>query len=206
MPVDLKFILDSRGIDAFKGAPAAIKRALYKAGQTALRDMRSEAKKRIRARKRIKAGLIGKAFVMKRPKGSSIDGAEWALKVKGGVVPLIAYPHRQTPRPVGPRSKRRNRPGGVRVEVNRGKRTLIKGAFIATMRSGHKGIFVRTGVKRLPIRELLGSRPVDALLHKGEPEAVQERGRVSMAATFERLLPMELDKARAKLGGGKGDA
>lgn len=206
MVADLKFILDSRGIDAFKGSAAAIKRALYKAGQTALRDMRSEAKKRIRQRKRIKAGLIGKVFVMNRPKGSSIDGAEWALKVRGGTVPLIAYPHKQTPRPVGPKSKRRNRPGGVRVEVNKGKRTLVKGAFVATMRSGHKGIFVRTGAKRLPIRELLGSRPVDALLHRGEAEAVRDRGQASMAATFERLLPIELDKARGKLGGGKGDA
>jgi hypothetical protein len=43
-------------------------------------------------------------------------------------VPLVAYPHRQTRK-------------GVSVEVNRGKRTLIKGAFVATMRTGTRASF-----------------------------------------------------------------
>lgn len=185
----LKFEVDTRELAAIKGASSAVKRALFKAGATALRDMRSEAKKRIRQRKRIKAGMIGKALHLRRPRGNVVDGAEWALQVRGGAVGLIAYPHRQTKR-------------GVSVEVNRGKRTLIAGAFIATMKSGHRGIFVRTTKKRLPIRELLASRPVDALLHEGEAEAVQVRGAASMAATFGRLLPIELDKVRAKAGQG----
>jgi hypothetical protein len=33
------------------------------------------------------------------------------------------------------------------------------------MKSGHVGIFKRSGKARLPIEELRGSRPVDALLH-----------------------------------------
>jgi len=169
--------------EAFKAAFAA---AMRKAGATALRDMRSEARKRIRERKRIKAGVIAKAFRMRRPSGREVDGGDWALDVKGGRrIALTAFPHRQTAK-------------GVSVEVNRGKRTLIKGAFLATMKSGHRGVYVREGTARLPIRELLGSRPVDALLHKGEPEAVQERGRASFVATFDRLLPLELEKSAAQ--------
>jgi hypothetical protein len=45
-------------------------------------------------------------------------------------------------------------------------------------------------------RELLGSRPVDALLHQGEAEAVAERGARSLRDTFGRLLPVELEKGR----------
>jgi hypothetical protein len=163
----------------------AITRAAMKAGSTALRDMRAEAAKRVRRRKRIKAGIVREALVMRRPRREELDGADWTLAVKGKRVPLTAYPHRQGKR-------------GVSVEVNRGKRTMIASAFVATMKSGHKGVFVRSTKARLPIRELFGSRPVDALRHKGEAEGVQARGRASFAATFARMLPLELEKVKAK--------
>jgi len=159
----------------------ALARALRKAGATALRDMRSEASKRIRARKRIKSRYITRALTLRRAKGSDIAGMEWAIDVSGAPVPLVAYPARQTRK-------------GVSVEVNRGKRTLVKGSFIATMQSGHRGVFRRTGKSRLPIRELLGSRPVDALLHQGEAQAVADRGGRSFGDTFVRVLPLEIDK------------
>ncbi len=180
-------------LSAGKMTPA-MKRALKKAGATALRDMRSEASKRIRKRKRLKAKYIREAITLARPKGGNIDGWKWAVNLSGKPVPLIAYPHRQTPRPVGPQ-KRKRRAGGVYVQVNQGGgRTLVKGAFLATMASGHQGIFQRMGKRRLPIRELFGSRPVDALLHKGEAEAIAARGASSLSATFARLLPLEMDK------------
>jgi len=71
---------------------------------------------------------------------------------------------------------------------------LAQGAFLATMKSGHVGIFRRRGAARLPIQELLGSRPVDALLHEGEADGVAERGGRSFGETFTRVLPMELGK------------
>jgi hypothetical protein len=172
----------------------AVRRALRKAGATALRDMRSEASKRIKARKRIASKYISRALSLRAAKGGDIAGMSWALNVSGQPVPLIAYPHsavagRTGKRGMGPRSQ-----GGVAVEVNTGKRTIVRGAFLATMRSGHEGIFRRRGSARLPIHELLGSRPVDALLHQGEADAVAARGGQSFGATFTRVLPMELGK------------
>lgn len=188
-------------IATLKGAPKAIKAALRKAGSTALRDMKSEASKRVRDRKRIKGKYVRDALVIGRPKGSNVSKWEWSVGLKGKPVPLIAYPHRQTKVPVGFKARlRKRKQGGVSVEVNRGKRTFIAGAFIATMASGHKGIYVRRGAARLPIRELLGSRPADALLHKGEAEGVLARGSKALASGFTRLLPLEL----AKLDAGKG--
>jgi hypothetical protein len=163
---------------ALKGA---LRRALRKAGATALRDMKSEASKRIRARKRIKTRYITRALKLRRAKGSDIASMEWALDVSGEPVPLVAYPHRQTKK-------------GVSVEVNRGKRTLLAGSFVASMKSGHKGVFKRTSAARLPIKELRGSRPVDALLHEGEADAVAARGSESFSATFHRVLPLEVGK------------
>jgi hypothetical protein len=179
--IDVKW--DRSQIAALETGPlkAALRRALRKAGATALRDMRSEASKRIRARKRIKVSYITRALTLQRAKGSDIASMSWALDVSGEPVPLVAYPHRQTKK-------------GVSVEVNRGKRTLVKGAFLSTMRSGHEGIFVRKGRARLPIKEMLGSRPLDALMHAGEADAVAARGGVSFGATFVRVLPLEIGK------------
>lgn len=181
--IDAKW--DRSEIAALETGPlkGALKRALRKAGATALRDMRSEASKRIRARKRIKSRYITRALTLRRPKGGDVSGMEWALDVSGEPVPLVAYPHRQTRK-------------GVSVEVNRGKRTLLKGAFVATMRSGHEGVFRRRGTARLPIEELRGSRPVDALLHEGEADAVAARGGKSFADTFVRVLPLEIGKGK----------
>jgi hypothetical protein len=183
MAVSIDVAWDKRGILALKPGPLkrAVVRALRKAGSTALRDMRSAASKRIRQRKRIKSSYIGRALSLRRSKGTDIAKMSWAVQVSGEPVPLVAYPHRQTKR-------------GVSVEVNRGKRTLLKGAFVATMRSGHMGVFRRRAEARLPIDELRGSRPVDALLHEGEAQAVADRGRTSFAATFTRVLPIEASK------------
>jgi hypothetical protein len=186
VPVTLSLTLNSRELAAlhYGNIARAIARALRKAGSTALRDMRSEASKRVRARKRLKAAAVRKALHLRRPRRTTVDGMTFALDVEGKPVPLSAYPHRQTKR-------------GVSVSVNRDKRTLVRSAFIATMSSGHTGVFMRRGPERLPIRELLGSRPVDALLHEGEAEAVAERGARSLRDTFTRLLPVELEKGRA---------
>ena len=52
------------------------------------------------------------------------------IRIRGGRTPLIAFSARQTRQ-------------GVRVRIKQSK--LIKGAFIQTMPSGHKGVFWRTG-------------------------------------------------------------
>lgn len=185
MSVGINVRWDRSQIAALETGPmkGALKRALRKAGATALRDMRSEASKRIRTRKRIKSRYITRAMTLRRAKGSDIAGMEWAVEIDGNPVPLVAYPHRQTKK-------------GVSVEVNRGKRTLVKGSFVATMKSGHKGVFKRKGTARLPIQELRGSRPVDALLHKGEADAVAARGGKSFGDTFTRVLPLEIGKSK----------
>lgn len=182
MSVSFKVQLNRLLLAAIKtGATGALRRALSKAGSTALRDMRSEASKRVRELKRIKPKYIRDAITLVKPRGLDTAKMDWVLTVSGKPVPLVAYPNRQTTK-------------GVTVEVNRGKRTLLKGAFLATMTSGHKGVFRRVGAARFPIKELLGSRPLDALMHKGEAEAVVDRGGESFSATFARLLPLEIGK------------
>jgi hypothetical protein len=179
----LRVKINKGGVSALGKGPLkrAMITALRKAGSTALRDMKSEASKRIRARKRIRPSYIGRAMTLTRAKGTNIDDMRWSVKFSGQAVPLVAYPFKRAA-------------GGVRVEVNKGTSTLVKGAFVAQMRNGHIGIFRRRGPARLPIDELRGSRPVDALLHKGEAQGVADRGGASFNATFRRVFKEQVSK------------
>lgn len=197
MSVSISVRWDKSGIAGITPGPMkrAIVAALRKAGKVALKEMRAEAKKRVQALKRLKPKYINRALSMSPARGSSIADMTWALNVSGQPVPLIAYPHRVFgPRKLGKRRQGPRDRGGVMVEVNPGKWTLVRGAFVATMKSGHEGIFRRRGPQRLPIDELLGSRPVDALLHPGEALAIAMRGNRVFGELFTQLLPTEIGK------------
>ena len=184
MAFDLQIDIDRKQLRALdpRRLERSMLKAMRRAGSTALRDMRSEASKRVRRRKRIKAKAVREALIIRRPKGKqTLDSLDWRIDVRHRPVRVSDYPHRQTRR-------------GVSVAINRGKRTVIKGAFVATMRSGHRGVFVRRGARRLPIDEVFASRVVDALLHRGEADGVLERGRKSLVDGYHRLLRIELGK------------
>lgn len=187
MPIALDARLDMTQIRALQRGPfsRALNRAARKASSTALRDMKAEANKRVRARKELKKKIIQRALVLQRARSRDIDDMEWGIHVRRNVVRVADYPHRQTRK-------------GVTARINKGQRTLIRGAFKATMKSGHEGVFRRRGVGRLPIDELVASRPVDALLHDGEAEGVLIRGRNGFDKALERLLLLEMEKERGQ--------
>jgi hypothetical protein len=70
------------------------------------------------------------------------------ITIKGRRLPLIAFSAR------GPEPSRgRGRGVSYRLPTGRGR---ISDAFIATMPTGHRGVFKRTGKPRLPIQQLYG--------------------------------------------------
>lgn len=72
------------------------------------------------------------------------DNLRASIHVRGPRLPLIYFAARQL------------KPG-VSVNVKRASgRKLIPHAFIADMKSGHRGVYERRGKKRLPIREFFG--------------------------------------------------
>lgn len=159
-------------------------RATQSAGSSALRAMRAEASRRIRERKGIKAGYIDTALTMVYP-SSTTDLFTWRLVAKAKPLPLIAFGARQTK-------------SGVSVEVTKGKRSIVRHSFIATMQSGHKGVFMRRGNKQIarkgryagkarqPIHELF-TATVASTLGQVAPE-VLERGQSVFRSTFTRMM------------------
>jgi hypothetical protein len=204
----IEFVWDSRELEVWRGPKVekALVRALSKAGADAIRAMKAESSRKIRERKRIKVARVNRSLPLYFPEAKELGRMAWAMKVSGKLVPLAEFPHRQTKR-------------GVSVAVNVGQRKLIKGAFVATMKSGHLGIFMRRRVQgpqtkkqakrglfprtpRLPIEEAFTTRIADVFADGGFIPTVQARGQSVFSAAFARLLPIELGKLQPK---GKGE-
>jgi predicted GNAT family acetyltransferase len=149
----------------FAGVGVAIRRA----GSDALRAMRAETVRRIRERRAIKAGAIRDRISLAFPR--SDDAPVWRLTVSGAPLRVADYPYRQTK-------------AGVSAQIKATGRSLIRHAFVARMRSGHEGVFVRTGKARLPIEELYTTRVSDVMRDPGLAEDVLEHA----AAVFERAF------------------
>ena len=80
--------------------------------------------------------------------------------------------------------KAKQTPSGVSTRGPGGVRRTIPGAFIATMPTGHRGIFMRRGKARLPLRELTGPSISKVFLETKVQQAV--------AKTVEERWPIVL--------------
>lgn len=129
------------GIAAFKRKfPYAIKRAVERAVVSARAQMAKD----------LAADTgVGSKYAKDQIKVNKLGDADIQLEVSGKRIPLIAFGAR------GPEPSR-GRGNGVSYKLPTG-RGREEHAFIATMpRGGHRGVFVRRGGGRLPIKELYG--------------------------------------------------
>ncbi len=95
---------------------------------------------------------------------------------------------------------------GVKVNVAQGRRTLIKGGFIARMPSGHVGVFVRKHlgggperVPRLPIQEQKLPSIAHTLTNDETIKAVQDRYGVVYGNTIIKQLNAAIRRANARI-------
>lgn len=158
----------------------AVFQAVKKAGGDALRHLRAETKRQVRSRVAIRAGyLAASALPLRFATGRTVEELVWVMRVSGREVPLGEYPRRQTKK-------------GVNVEVQRGRRMLLKGAFLAKSRSGRQSVFLRPSKFRYPMGHRLGLNVVDSMADGQIPAgALGEAGKV-FGYAFERLFPLEL--------------
>jgi hypothetical protein len=102
--------------------------------------------------RRTPGGLHTISEYVRRGRHATPDRLASEVKVTREEIPLSAFGARQTK-------------GGVSVLVRRSEgRKVLKGTFLARMKSGHIGVFHREGKKRLPILERFGPTPLGVLL------------------------------------------
>ena len=160
-------VLSSRGVRD------ATSRALNKAAA----QTKTQASKSIRQIRNLKAGTVNKQM---RVRKASRVKAESAVIATGAAIPLRDYGARQTAR-------------GVTFRVNKGKRSLLRGAFI--VRSIGQHVFTRKGKKRLPIIKRVGPSLPSTFIRKEVVRAM--RGKVR--EVYPRLIKKEVEREIAKL-------
>lgn len=163
------------------GFERAVVRTAKKAGRDSIRALKSAAVRSIRFRKRIKLRKVNSSLPTSSTGGNVLEALEWRMDVSNEPIPLVDFPHRQTAQ-------------GVSVAINANSRKLIKSAFVATMKSGHEGVFRRRGAARLPIDELFSTKVLDLFSDDGMIPAIADRARIAWQTTWDRVLPLELAK------------
>lgn len=185
--VNVKVDID-RAIRKLDATAKAVRRALPRALNKTATTARAESAREIKvAGYGLKVTVIRKAISINR---ATVARPVAVLVARGAPIPLIQYQARQT------RS-------GVTVSVLKGRK-LVKGSFIATMPSGHKGVFRRVGrthkrVRRgdkvvrhgLPIKEIYGPAVPDAFINEKVQAAVQAAIRNRFPVVFRQELRFE---------------
>lgn len=184
---DISKALEKIGSITDKVKNKAIVRAVNKTAA----QVKVQASREIRdAGYNMKVSKIKQAIFIKRAGASDLIAV---VKATGKPIGLINYGARQTK-------------AGVSVQVKNGRK-VIKGAFVATMPNGHKGVFMRKGAGHkhvmqkgkmvwsgLPIDELFGPSIPSAFMNK----VVQDALLAAVHDKFPRLLKHEIEYLRLK--------
>jgi hypothetical protein len=190
---------DLKNVEKMLGnVQGAVPRVISRAINDTLAGVKTDASAEIRQVITLKKAAVDKTF---RTVKSNVTTLSGLFESKGSPVPLIDYGARQTTK-------------GVSVQVKRGNpRSQIEGAFIATMKSGHKGVFWRqwhTAARkpvnrnvpygklpkryRLPIAQRFGPRVPDILENQPVMNAVLTKAGDRMHKNIDRELNYELSK------------
>lgn len=160
---------------------APIMRAALRAGSDAIRAGRAESVRKVRERRAMKAGAVRDAITLQYPTSGEGGALLWSINVSSAPARVADYPYRQTRQ-------------GVSVQIKTSGRSVIRGAFVATMRSGHKGVFLREGKARLPITEVFTTRVSDVFRDPGFVDGVLERTKAVFRSSYERNLAIVVGK------------
>jgi len=163
------------------GAPKAINAALNRT----IEGVRTDVTREVTRTYDIKARDVRAVMKIKK---SDIASLRASLSGAGNPIPLINF--RVSP----------NKPGAqkagtaLRVSVKRSGGKVISGAFVAQMKSGHVGVFVRKDKKRLPVQELYG--PAVPQMMGGDK--VQQAVLAGAEDRFPKRLDHEIERLLSK--------
>ncbi len=157
MPVEIQVYYDVRELSVWlsRANMPALQRAVGSALNRTIAQVKTQASRSVRNEIKLKTKDINNRLMVVRANSSkgALTQMQAIMRVSGKPVPLISYGAKQTKQ-------------GVVVHV-KNNRTVLKHAFIARMRSGHQGVFIRKGKKRLPIQELYSTRVSDVFNNTG---------------------------------------
>lgn len=169
----------------------AVALSILRALNRAIITTRADVSSRLNKQTGVRVKVIKKRLVVIPPK---IDKLEATLRIDGTPVPAIEYRAKQTP-------------VGVVFTTGTGGVRFLKGAFLATMKTGHRGVYSRSRPSRsrknkprsspaLPIFERFGPPLSIVALQSAILEASQTVGE----AAFRKNLAHEMQQRLGHFG------
>jgi len=143
-------------------------------------NVKTAASRAVRERRGLPAAAVNKTMVIRRANRNKLRST---LVVTGKPIGLKDYKARQTRK-------------GVTVEVTRGARKLIPGAFIVQKLSGQ--VFTRDGKARLPIEKMVGPSIPGTFVQEQVKLAWLTVAKDSMVKRTQEELRFELSKLRKR--------
>lgn len=180
--------------DRSKGIPKIMAMAATRALKRAAVSARAELSRGLNKETGVRVKVIKPRLTMKLP---SPDDLEAIVRVSGRRIPAIEYRAKQTPTGV--------------IFGTGSSRALLKGAFIATMKSGHRGVYSRQRPSRsrkgkprsspgLPIFERFGVPLSIVALRTDILKSALAVGEASFQKNFEHELKRGLGSIGAANG------
>lgn len=114
-------------------------KAIVRALNRTVDNVRAAAVRKIRETYTLKAGTVRQQMSVEKAWGGRLSAS---VVANGRPIPLYEFAARWSPRMPG-----------ASFAVKRGQRKTLKNTFVATMQSGHTGVYERQGKQRLPIDE-----------------------------------------------------
>lgn len=153
----------------------ALVRALNKTAIT----VRAEASREIRKEYNLKSKVVKDQIRIFRANRATLTAV---IEASGRPIPLVEFDARWG-----------RKQAGASVRVKR-ERKVVKGSFIAVMPGGHRGVYVRQGKKRLPIRQLYSISLPTAFTQKRVTEALIRAAQARFPVAVEQELRFAASK------------
>lgn len=158
-------------------------KAFYSALNRVSQGLRTEAARKTRETYDIRAGDVRNTITFS--KSGSLD---FIMKSRGPNIPLIRFKTKPSKVPVRP-------PKVLKASVKRSGGKPIPGAFVARMKTGHVGVYIRSGKERLPVGQLYGPAVPVMMSSPEVSEHLQEQAAIRM----QKRLDHEVNRVLGRL-------
>lgn len=173
---------------AMKALPGGVNRAVAATLNRVAEGMKTEAARIIAKTYNIKNKDVKSLGNVKVTKANT-SKLEILLTSKGGNIPLIKF----STNPNAPRRVKM-----LKASVKRGGKKPVPGAFVATMKSGHTGVFERMGAKRNPIGEKYGPAVPIMMNNQDVADHLNEQANIRISKRLDQEMKRVLGGLKMK--------
>jgi hypothetical protein len=181
----MRIEITGTGLDKAEGFLNAFgsraKKAVTRSVNRTVAGVRTDVVKEVRQEYAVNAKTVRSALSVRKATRGSLEAF---VDVAGTRLPLIRF----APRPSKPEARRPK--AGVSVMVKKGQRKSVSHAFVARMKSGHVGVFQRSGGTSLPIEEKYSLAVPQMVARDNVRAKLQENA----LARFEKNLDHEMGR------------